>query len=255
VPSVSIVLPTRNRPGTLAHALERAARQTHLEVELILVRDGGAAIDEAARRVLDNLDFPATLIEHEGEPEGAARTRNRGVAAARGDAIAFLDDDDLWERDHVARLSAALDAEPDLDLAYADARILDEATGLTRTLAQRFDLAVLGRDGFIPPSALLARRAAFERFGPFDPEFACSEDWDWLLRVARGGGRLARVPGASVTIRVHPDGLSALAPERMAERRRCLDLLARRHKLKPIEPKTFWEVAATLCPDANDSTR
>lgn len=239
----------------LAQALERAARQTHLEIELILVRDGGTALDEAARRVLDDLDFPATLIEHDGEHEGAAHARNRGVAAARGDAIAFLDDDDLWERDHVARLAAAVDAAPELDAAYADARILDEATGATRTLAQRFDLAILGRDGFIPPSALLARRSAFERFGPFDPEFAYSEDWDWLLRVARGGGQLARVPGASVTIRIHPGALSALAPERMTERRRCLDLLARRHKLKPIEPKTFWEVAATLCPDANDSMR
>ncbi len=255
MPSVSIVLPTRDRPEALPRALESAGRQTHLEVELILVRDGGTPLDAAARRILKTLPFPATVIEHDGNPEGAARARNHGVAAARGEAIAFLDDDDLWERDHVARLAKALGAASDLDVAYADARIVDEATGGTRTLAQRFDLAVFGRDGFIPPSALLARRVAFDRFGAFDPEFTYSEDWDWLLRVARGGGRITRVPGASVTVHIHPGGLSALAPERMDKRRRCLELLARRHGLRPIEPKTFWEVAAALCPDANASTR
>jgi GT2 family glycosyltransferase len=255
VPSVSIVLPTWNRPEPLAQALERVARQTHPELELLLVRDGGDPLHEAAERWLGMLGFPATRIEHEGAPEGPARSRNRAVAAARADALAFLDDDDLWEPDHVERLARALDEVPGLDVVYSDARIQEEASGRVRTLAQEFDLAVFGRDGFIPPSAMAARRAAFERFGGFDASLAYSEDWDWLLRVARGGGRLRRVPGSTVTVRVHSGGWSALAPERMTERRRCLAELARRHHLEPIEPKTFWEVAGTLCLDGNASTR
>jgi len=66
---------------------------------------------------------------------------------------------------------------------------------------------------------------------------------------------LKRVPGASVTVRIHPGGMSALAPERMEERLRCLAELSRRHHLPPIEPKTFWDVVETLCPDRNASTR
>jgi len=82
---------------------------------------------------------------------------------------------------------------------------------------------------------------------------AYSEDWDWLLRVARGGGKIARVRGVSTTIRIHSGGLSALLPDRLAERQRYLDEISRRHGLGPIQPKTFWEVAGTLCPDSNAS--
>jgi GT2 family glycosyltransferase len=255
VPSVSIVLPTRSRPEALAQALERVARQTHPELELILVRDGGEPLDGASDWWIRGLPFPVRRIEHDDPPEGPGRSRNRGIEAARADAIAFLDDDDLWERDHVERLARALDSSPDLDVVYSDARILDEAARRSLTLARDFDLSVFGRDGFIPPSAMAARRATFDRLGAFDESLAYSEDWDWLLRVARSGGRVRRVPGASVTVRVHPGGLSALTPERMEERRRCLAELARRHHLSPIEPKTFWDVAETLCPDGNASTR
>ncbi len=255
MPSVSIVLTTRNRPAELAQALDRVARQSHLELELILVRDGGAPLPDEIIRKIDRLEFPARRIEHDDPAEGAALARNRGVEAARAESIAFLDDDDLWEPGHVARLAAALDNDLDADVVYTDAWILNVASGERRTLAQDFNLAVFGRDGFIPPSAMLARRDAFQHFGLFDPELRYSEDWDWLLRVARGKGRIARVPDASVTIRIHAGAMSALQPDRLAERRLCLDLLAKRHRLAPIEPKTFWEVAETLCPDGNASTR
>jgi GT2 family glycosyltransferase len=127
--------------------------------------------------------------------------------------------------------------------------------GGQRLLAVDFDLPLFGRDGFIPPSSFAARREAFDQFGIFDPKMTYSEDWDWLLRVARGGGKIARVRGVSATVRIHSGGLSALTPDRMAERRRCLDELSRRYGLGPIEPKTFWEVAGTLCPDGNASRR
>jgi glycosyltransferase involved in cell wall biosynthesis len=253
--SVSIVLTTRNRSDLLAEALERVSWQTHPELQLIFVRDGGAPLDATAEEWIARLDFPTTRLEHEDPPSGAARSRNRGVDAARGDAVAFLDDDDLWEPDHVARLAAALDRDPAAQVAYSDATIQQVESGATRTLARDFDLAVFGRDGFIPPSAMMIRRGSFGRYGGFDTGLAYSEDWDWLLRVARGGGRIVRVPGASATIRIHPQGLSALLPERLAERQRSLDELSRRHGLAPLEPKTFWEVAEALCPDPNASTR
>jgi len=260
VPSVSIVLPTRNRPNELHQALERVASQTHPELELVLVRDGGAPLDERVMERLRGLEFPAQGLEHEDPPHGLAASRNRGIDASRGDAVALLDDDDLWEPGHVARLASTLDRDPAIDVAYTDAWILDEATGQRRMLAHDFDLDVFGRDSFIPPSAILARRRAFDRFGLFDTGLPYSEDWDWLMRVAIGRGRIARVPGASVTIRIHPGGMSQLDdPVRLAERQRCLDLISSRYGLAPIQPKTFWEVADTvspgLCRGSNESTR
>lgn len=253
--SISVVLPTRNRPEFLREALATVAAQSHLEMELVLVRDGGASLDEAARGLLATLEFPYILVERDDPPEGLALARDRGIERARGDAIAFLDDDDLWERGHIKQLADALDRDPEASVVYSDARIVEEASGSQRMLAVDFDLALFGRDGFIPPSSFAARRDAFDRFGLFDPKMIYSEDWDWLLRVARGGGKIARVRGVSTTIRIHSDGLSALTKERLTDRKRCLDELSRRHGVGPIEPKTFWEVAGTLCPDGNASRR
>jgi GT2 family glycosyltransferase len=253
--SISVLVPTRSRPELLAEALASVARQSHLEMELIVIRDGGDPLTAAAREALAAMEFPATVLEHDDPAEGAARTRNRGLEAARADAVAFLDDDDLWDPGHLAQLSAALDRDPDAQVTYCDARIVNVASGAARTIALDFDLGVFGRDGYIPPTALIARRDAFERFGPFDPEFTYSEDWDWLLRVAKAGGKIVRSRGVSATVRIHAGSMSRPIPERLAERRRCLDLLSRRHGLAPIEPKTFWDVAEALCAGGNASTR
>jgi GT2 family glycosyltransferase len=253
VASVSVVLPTRDRPAFLLEALGTVARQTHLEMELVLVRDGGSPLTEEARAALDGFEFPA-LLEERDEGEGLAQARNRGVARARADVIAFLDDDDLWEPDHVKRLATVFDLDPDAVVAYSDSTIEDEKGG-KRVLAVPFDRAVFGRNGFIPPSAFAARRAAFSTYGEFDASMAYSEDWDWLLRVAHRDGKIVRVPGATATIRIHAGGLSQLRPERLAERQRCLDLLRQRYGLGPLEPKTFWEVAGGLWAARKASTR
>ena len=249
------MLTTRDRPALLLEAIASVARQSHQELELVLVRDGGAPLDDAARAAIDKLEFPAIVLEQDGPGEGTARARNRGVEGTRGDAIAFLDDDDFWDLGHVKQLADALARDQDATVVYSDVRLLNETTDAERVLAVDFNPFVFVRDGFVPPSALLARRDAFERFGGFDPEFTYSEDWEWLIRVARGGGKIARVRGASATVRIHAGGQSQLEPERLAERRRCLDLMSARHGLPPIEPKTFWEVAETLCPGPSASTR
>jgi GT2 family glycosyltransferase len=245
VASISVLLPTHDRPEFLLEALESVRQQTHPELELILVRDGGAPLSDAARTAFGGFEFPVTVVEHDGDPEGAARARNRGLERARGDGIAFLDDDDLWEPRHVAGLARAFDVDPAADVVYADVRIMREDTGQVRRIGRDFDAGYFTRDGFIPPSSMAARRGAFERFGVFDPEFTYSEDWEWLIRVHRGGGKLKRVRGETATVRIHAGGLSAISPERLTERRRCLALLSERHGLAPIEPKTFWEVAGS----------
>jgi GT2 family glycosyltransferase len=254
VPSVSIVVLTRNRPEYLPAAIRCAAIQTHAEVELVLVRDGGAPLDPESRAAIEALDFPALLVERDGPPEGVARSRNEGVGSARADAVAILDDDDLWDPPHLAHLAALLERDPAVDVAYSDARIRLEEGGGERVIARDFDLAVFSQDDYIPPSTMLIRRAAFERFGVFDPDFACSEDWDWLLRVAHGGGVIARSPGVTATVRIHKGAHSALQLARLEERKRCLELLRERHHLAPITAKTYWEVAETVCPGSGTTS-
>lgn len=248
MPSVSIVILTRNRPAYLPQAIRSAAGQTHAELELVLVQDGGDPIDAESLDAIEALEFPSTFAGHEGGAQGVARSRNQGIERARADTVAILDDDDLWDPPHVAHLAALLDRDPAVDVAFSDARIRREDDGAERVIARDFELDVFSRDDYVPPSTMLIRRTAFERFGFFDPEFTCSEDWDWMLRVARAGGVIARSPGVTATVLIHAGAHSALMLQRLEERKRCLELLRERHGLPPLVPKTYWEVAETVCP-------
>src|SRR5262245_14491543 len=107
----------------LAEALRTVARPTHLELALLLVRDGGEPLSDEARAELDRLEFPYRVFEHDDPPHGLARSRNEAIEMARADAIAFLDDDDLWEPEHLKRLSDVLDRDGDAEVVYSDARI------------------------------------------------------------------------------------------------------------------------------------
>lgn len=248
MPSVSIVILTRNRPQYLARAIRSAGAQTHPELELVLVQDGGDRPNADAFDALEALEFPGQFLGHKGDAEGVAQSRNEGIQAARGEAVAILDDDDLWDPTHVAHLAALLDRDPTVDVAYSDARIRLEDTGAERVIARDFDLGVFSRDDYIPPSTMLIRLSTFERFDGFDPELTYSEDWDWLLRVAKGGGVIRRSPGVTATVLIHAGAHSALQIQRLEERKRCLKLLSERHGLPPLVPKTYWEVAETVCP-------
>ena len=254
MPSVSIVILTRNRPSYLPHAIRSAGAQTHPELELVLVRDGGEPLDPASQRAIESLEFPALLVERDGAAEGVARSRNEGIGSARGDAVAILDDDDLWDRHHIAHLAGLLERDPSVDVAYSDARIRREDTGEELAIARDFDFQVFSRDDYVPPSTMVIRRAAFERFGVFDPDFTCSEDWEWLIRVAKRGGVIARSPGVTATVLIHAGAHSALRLAHLEERKRCLELLRERHELPPLTPKTFWEVAQTVCPGSSTTS-
>jgi len=193
-------------------------------------------------------------VEHEGEAEGVARSRNAGIRSARADAVAILDDDDLWKPSHVAHLSDALDRNADVDLVYSDVRLTREVGGDERVIACDFNLAAFSKNDYIPPSAMALRRSAVARFGEFDPEFTCSEDWEWVIRMAKAGGMVARSPGITATVLIHDSAHSALQASRLEERKRCLDLLSRRHGLGPLVPKTFWEVAEAPCPGSSTTS-
>jgi glycosyltransferase involved in cell wall biosynthesis len=102
-PLVSVVMPTRDRPAMLGRALESVRRQQHDAVEVIVVNDGGQDVSDIVSR------FPqARLIGHE-HPRGVSAARNRALDEARGEYVAFLDDDDIYFKDHLSSMVMALE--------------------------------------------------------------------------------------------------------------------------------------------------
>ena len=185
-PLVSVVIPTYNR----LEATERAARsvlaQTHGALELLVIDDGST--DGTAERVKAIADPRLRVVR---QPNGGvARARNRGLREARGAYVAFLDSDDAWAPEKLARQIAALEAAPArVGLCTTGAEIRpDRGPPEIRCPEIRGDAfaALLLRNlVHAPTSCILIRREVAEAVGGFDPRLPAIEDWEWLQRAAR----------------------------------------------------------------------
>ncbi len=197
-PRVSVVVRTRDRPELLAEALDSLAAGTWRRAEVVLVNDGGAPPAVPA-------DYPLPVVRVDlPENRGRAAAANAGVAAASGDWVAFLDDDDLAAPEHLETL-VRLAQGAGVRVAYTDAAVgvyaLD-AEGTDREAGWRcverrlpysrdFDPDLLLVDNYVPFNTLLIERALFAEVappdggdGPFDTGLPFFEDWDFLVRLA-----------------------------------------------------------------------
>lgn len=254
VPLISVIIPTLRRPARLWEALKSVGTQTYPAVEAIVVNDGGLPVEEIIDRARRTLNRPVTYLSLP-ENGGLANARNQGIAAARGAWIALLDDDDRFMPTHLERLAAVLQAHPQTALAYDDVLIEievgDEQAAAPHIVAtcrfgRPYERAIFDHDDFIPPSAMLFRRASAEAAGGFDTLIPMCEDWDFLFRL-REQGAFEYVPGAvGVAYSLRVQAADNLGSTFDARRRQALDMLAARYGLEPLQPKTFLDVARDL---------
>jgi len=184
-PRISVVVRTRNRPELLGEALASLAAGEYRRAEIVLVNDGGEppAVPEG---------FPLPVVRVDlAENRGRAAAAEAGIAAATGDYVSFLDDDDLAAPEHLATL-AGLVSGTQVRVAYTDAAVavyeLDGGGWRCRErrlpYSRDFDPDVLLLDNYIPFNTLLIERRLFAAAGPFDPSLPFFEDWDFLIRLA-----------------------------------------------------------------------
>ena len=208
---VSVVVPVYNRRDLIEDTLRSALAQQWPSMEIVVVDDGSS--DGSADHVERVFGDRVRLIRLE-QNVGRSAARNAGSAAARGEFIAFLDSDDLWDPAKLAKQMPAF-ADPDVMLVHCRVRQIDGsgrvAARATETIARAFEAAeARGYDyGGISATwsrmytpAVVVRRTAFERAGGFDPALSRFEDWDLFWRIARDG-KVVTVPDVLVSVRVH----------------------------------------------------
>lgn len=154
------------------------AQEAFDDFEVIVVDDGS---DPPAS--LDSFpEVPLRLIRIDHQGVGAARAT--GLAAARGELVAYCDDDDEWTRDHLATLAGYLTDHPEIDLVYGDSEWPD---GDSRSVPFSFDYDVfmIIEGNFIFPTDVMHRRKPAVAAGGFDSSLEAYEDWDLWLRMSQ----------------------------------------------------------------------
>jgi len=193
---VSVVVPTRDRLEKLQRALSGVDRQHFRDFEVIVVDDG--SVDATVPWL--RMQCPGVRVLAMETPGGAARARNRALELARGELVAFLDDDDVWQPAYLEAQVEHLDAHSTATLSYTD-HVETDASGHslrpdTHPLLTYPNLLIrLLAESFIHTlSVVVCRRQAFDRFGRFDESLHIVHDLDWYSRVLAGGGDFVYLP-------------------------------------------------------------
>ncbi|MCW5697864.1 MAG: glycosyltransferase family 2 protein [Bauldia sp.] len=191
-----MIIPAHGRADTVGVAARSALQQTVSEIEVVVVDDGSMpALDLRAIT-----DIRLNVVRHHRN-KGAAAARNTGVAHARGRFIAFLDSDDAWLPEKLARqLPLAADGRTVVACGWRYVREgVPDARALVPRPAADPETFAAGC-WFSPGSTALIPRSVIERVGPQDEQLSTLEDYDWYLRFGAGGGRLAVVEEELVRI-------------------------------------------------------
>ena len=184
---ISVVIPTYERADLLPRAVRSVIAQTWQDWECIVVDDGSTDGTAAVLEALVAEDARVSYVRRGNGGQGAAR--NTGIARATGDLIAFLDSDDEWLPEKLARQAAALAVRPDADfcftadlVAHPDGRV--EERRYPGIAPDRLSWMKLASIGVSVPSSHVYRRASLDRVGPFDErrELIGLEDNEWSVR-------------------------------------------------------------------------
>ena len=182
---VSVVIPTYNRLSMVREAVASVRAQRGATVEIVVVDDGSS--DDTAAGLAS--EFRDALQVLRTANRGVAAARNLGVAASRGDWIAFLDSDDLWLPDKVSAQLAFFESRPDADICQTQEIWIRNGVRVNPCAHHRKPsgdiFAPSLRMCLVSPSAVMMRRRLFERTGGFDETLPACEDYELWLRIAR----------------------------------------------------------------------
>lgn len=194
---VSVIIPTYNRATTVIDAVQSSLDQTYPSIEIIVVDDGST--DDSAERLSIFLPRIKLLRQKNAGPSAA---RNHGARHASGDILAFLDSDDVWTSDKLARQVALMEAYGDaMTCCVCNAQIIDGAIKINTNafgiagIESKYEEAVWHNPGEVLASRFLLfnqvaaiRRDSFVKVGGYNPRITLLEDHDLALKLASLGG-------------------------------------------------------------------
>jgi glycosyltransferase involved in cell wall biosynthesis len=213
--SLSVIIPCFNAAATLAEAIESSLAQVDVRPEVVVVDDGSTDQSLAVARGFE----PAVRVIS-GRNRGVSIARNRGIAAATGDWLLFLDADDLLVAGTVRRRLETAEATG-ADIVVCDWQEFLNCDGKTEDgPVKSADMTALAADAEVACAthwkpaidALMYRRAVVEKIGGFREDLPLIEDPRFLFDAAREGARFARSAHLGARVRISGQSLSRRDP-------------------------------------------
>jgi glycosyltransferase involved in cell wall biosynthesis len=205
MPTISVIIPAYNVAPYLAEAINSVLRQTRPADEIIVVNDGSTDDTGRVARSFGN------KIQYIEQPNGGpAAARNRGVDAARGELIAFLDGDDAWLPRKLDTQLTFLKSLRGPALVCSDTAPFGEHASQpsSKRLPERLTIKNLLVRNRIPTSTAIVPRKQILDVGGFDGRYRGPEDYALWLKLAGNGTPVWRLPEALVWYRIAPNSLS-----------------------------------------------
>ncbi len=188
--SLSAIVTTFNRPDYLDSAVKSVINQTRAVDEIIVIDDSDRTQREN-KAVIKSFDDPRIILIATSGCIGSNPARNLGVKAAKGDYLAFLDDDDQWLPNKVERQAAVLDADSTIGMVYCGWNHFNLDTGEIREHPPREfpegDLfnELIFKNVTGKTSGFMSRKSSSVSIGNFNIELPASQDWEYALRMSK----------------------------------------------------------------------
>ncbi len=182
---VSVIVATYNMGGYLPQAVHSVLAQAYPSVEVCIVDDGSSDDTPA---VVKRWDSDPRVHVHRQPNAGQARAKNKGIELSSGSYVAFLDADDTWLPEKLAKQMPLFAGRPEVGVVYSDYERMDQdgqplPKGPTRMYRGRISAPLLV-DNFVSFPSAVVRRECLERFGVFDEALGMGIDYDLWLRLS-----------------------------------------------------------------------
>ena len=188
-PMVSVVIPCYNAEKYIASTLHSVMKQSYSALEIIVIDDGSK--DTSAEIVTEIARVDNRIRLYYKANSGVADSRNVGIRSANGDYIAFLDADDLFEPEDVAKKVAYLQQHPAAGLVHSAEERFQSDTGKSVAIVRGKGgnvlplLLAMKTNVVHSPSSVVVRKSVLDQVGYFDINLSTSADWEMWVRLAK----------------------------------------------------------------------
>ncbi|RBP58082.1 GT2 family glycosyltransferase [Alkalibaculum bacchi] len=185
---ISVVIPTHNRVNLLGRAIKSAQEQTIKDIEIIVVSDGSTdGTDDYMKKNFNN-DHRIKYISYNPSRNGNY-ARNKGIEASIGDYVAFLDDDDIWEKDKLEKQLNVIKADNRIGLVYTGLTSIYVNEGYSYVVKPELegDISkdILMKNYIGTTSTVMVKKEIFAKSGMFDENLMALQDYDLWIRICQ----------------------------------------------------------------------